>query len=108
MNALLEQFTTAQLTAAIRGLILFALGGLAFTGWFTDAENQVIATSLAGLIVLGYGAYKRRKDGLIATTAHALKGEGVVITNEKTAKRIPARNVVASATAAKDIPGVEH
>lgn len=108
MNAILEQFTTAQLTAAIRGIALYAFGGLVASGFMTEDERQVAAGLIAGAIVLGYGIYKRRRNGLIATTAHVIKGEGAVITDVKTAKRIPARNVVASATAARDLPGVVH
>jgi hypothetical protein len=102
MDDLLSQFTPAQLGAAIRGVLQYALGIAAAHGYITNDETTAIAASVASLIVLLYGVYKRRKDGLIKSTAH-VKGVQKVVTDEKTASRIPSAKVVPPSVT---VPGV--
>jgi hypothetical protein len=102
MNALLEQLTVAQLTAAARGIALYALGALVTNGYITNDESQVAAGLFAGVVVLGFGIWKRRRNGII-TTASNMKGVEEIVTDEKTADKIPSPKVV-SRHRAKPVP----
>lgn len=93
MDKLLDQFTTAQLGAAVRGVLQYALGIAAAHGYITDDEKTALAATMASLVVLAYGVYRRRKDGLINSTARAT-GVQQIVTDEATANRIPSAKVV--------------
>lgn len=101
----MDQITTAQITTALRQILLFA-GGLAVArGWLTDSQLEVVVPAVITLAVAGYGIWKRRPAGIIKSAAH-LKQVHAVITEPKVAKAVPAENVVGSMTEASRLPGV--
>lgn len=93
MNAILEQFTIAQLSTALRGLALYGLGALVTNGVITEDERQTAAGVIVGAVLLGYGIYKRRANGLIQSAANVGTVEKIV-TDAKTADKVPSRKVV--------------
>jgi len=101
-----EQATMSQATGTLK--LILAAGGMWLVnhGYLDQGSETEIAGGLAALAVAWiWVLWSRRRNGVLKAAAHALDGNGVIVTDQATADKLPG-NVVGSLDAASRVPGV--